>query len=161
MARATLKEKKNLICNSKSICTHFLHTRPPVPPVLDKYPNNRDCRDCFTLVEALPPLIKMWKSLLQNLYRIWVPTLSWKVTKMRPPFLIFFLIYFDFWGTSQGCIFRLTCSHPELTKDHVLTSACIKFFIIVTRNVVNKSVWRKKDCSWLPLNKHAMNWISH
>ena len=24
---------------------------------------------------------------------------------------------------SQGCIFHLTCSHPELTKDHVLTSA--------------------------------------
>ena len=23
---------------------------------------------------------------------------------------------------SQGCIFRLTCSHRELTKDHVLTS---------------------------------------
>ena len=23
----------------------------------------------------------------------------------------------------QGCIFRLTCSHPELTEDHVLTSA--------------------------------------
>ena len=22
---------------------------------------------------------------------------------------------------------------------------------------MNKSVWRKKDCSWLPLNKHAMN----
>ena len=23
----------------------------------------------------------------------------------------------------QGCIFRLTCSYPELTEDHVLTSA--------------------------------------
>ena len=23
----------------------------------------------------------------------------------------------------QGCIFRLTCSHRELTEDHVLTSA--------------------------------------
>ena len=23
----------------------------------------------------------------------------------------------------QGCIFRLTCYHPELTEDHVLTSA--------------------------------------
>ena len=57
----------------------------------------------------------------------------------------------------QGCIFRLTCSHPELTKDHVLTSAYVKFFRTVTRNAVNKSVWRKKDCSWLPLNKHAMN----
>ena len=29
------------------------------------------------------------------------------------------------------------------------------------RNVVNKSVWRKNDCSWLPLNKRAMNiWLS-
>ena len=26
----------------------------------------------------------------------------------------------------QGCIFRLTCSHPELTEDHVLTSAYVK-----------------------------------
>ena len=37
----------------------------------------------------------------------------------------------------QGCIFRLTCSHPELTEDHVLTSAYVKIF---TRNAVNKSV---------------------
>ena len=60
----------------------------------------------------------------------------------------------------QGCIFRLTCSYHELTEDHVLTSAYVKFFRTVTRNVVNsksKSVWRKKDCSWLPLNKYAMN----
>ena len=61
----------------------------------------------------------------------------------------------------QGCIFRLTCSHPELTEDHVLTSAYVKIFRTVTRNAVNKSVWRKKDCFWLPLNKHAMNiWLS-
>ena len=26
----------------------------------------------------------------------------------------------------QGCIFRLTCSHHELTKDHVLTNANVK-----------------------------------
>ena len=61
----------------------------------------------------------------------------------------------------QGCIFRLMCSHRELTKDRVLTSTYVKFFRTVTRNAVNKSVWRKKDCSWLPLNKHAMNtWLS-
>ena len=30
-------------------------------------------------------------------------------------------------ATEQGCIFRLTCSHPELTEDHVLTSAYVKF----------------------------------
>ena len=40
----------------------------------------------------------------------------------------------------QGCIFRLTCSHPELTEDHVLTSAYAKIFRTVTRNAVNKSV---------------------
>ena len=62
---------------------------------------------------------------------------------------------------TQGCIFRLTCSHPELTEEHVLTSAYVKIFRIVTRNAVNKSFWRKKDCSWPPLNKYAMNiWLS-
>ena len=40
----------------------------------------------------------------------------------------------------QGCIFRLTCSHPELTEDHVLTSSYVKIFRTVTRNAVNKSV---------------------
>ena len=61
----------------------------------------------------------------------------------------------------QGCIFCLTCSYPELTEDHVLTSAYVKIFRTITRNAVNKSVWRKKDCFWLPLNKHAMNiWLS-
>ena len=57
----------------------------------------------------------------------------------------------------QGCIFRLTCSYPELTKDHVLTSAYVNIFRTATRNALNKSVWRKKDCFWLPLNKHTMN----
>ena len=64
------------------------------------------------------------------------------------------------WSTGcpkQGCIFHLTCSHHELTKDHVLTNTYVKFFRTVMRNAVNKSVWRKKVCSWLPLNKHAMN----
>ena len=41
----------------------------------------------------------------------------------------------------QGCIFRLTCSHPELTEDQVLTSACVIYvFRTVTKNAVNKSV---------------------
>ena len=35
---------------------------------------------------------------------------------------------------SQGC------SNPELTEDHVLTSAYVKFFRTVARNAVNKSV---------------------
>ena len=41
--------------------------------------------------------------------------------------------------TGQGCIFRLTCTQSELTQNHVLTSAYVKFFRIVTRNAVNKS----------------------
>ena len=61
----------------------------------------------------------------------------------------------------QGCICCGTCSYLELTEDHVLTSAYVKIFRIVTRNAVNKSFWRKKDCSWPPLNKYAMNiWLS-
>ena len=28
----------------------------------------------------------------------------------------------------QWCIIRLTCSHPELTNDHVLTSAYVMIF---------------------------------
>ena len=61
----------------------------------------------------------------------------------------------------QGCISCGPCSCPELTEDHVLPSAYVEIFRTVTRNAVNKSVWRKKDCFWLPLNKHAMNiWLS-
>ena len=47
---------------------------------------------------------------------------------------------YDYVGGHQGCIFRLTCSHPELTEDQVLTSVYVKNFITVTRNAVNKSV---------------------
>ena len=72
-------------------------------------------------------------------------------TSFLPPFIV----------DIQGWIFHLTCSHPELTEDHVLTSAYVRIFRTVTRNAVNKSVWRKKDCSWPPLNKYAMNiWLS-
>ena len=40
----------------------------------------------------------------------------------------------------QGCISCGMCSYPELTKDHVLTSAYVYIFRTVTRNAVNKSV---------------------
>ena len=40
---------------------------------------------------------------------------------------------------SQGCISCGPCSCPELTEDHVLPSAYVKIFRIVTRNAVNKS----------------------
>ena len=42
--------------------------------------------------------------------------------------------------TGQGCISCGMCSYPELTKDHVLTSAYVRNFRTVTRNAVNKSV---------------------
>ena len=41
---------------------------------------------------------------------------------------------------TQGCIFRLTCSHRELTKDPLLTSVYVKISRTVTRNSINKSV---------------------
>ena len=41
--------------------------------------------------------------------------------------------------SNQGCISCGTCSYLELTEDHVLTSAYVKIFRIVTRNAVNKS----------------------
>ena len=34
---------------------------------------------------------------------------------------------------TQWYIFRLTCSQWELTKDHVLTSGCVKIFRTITR----------------------------
>ena len=43
----------------------------------------------------------------------------------------------------------------------MLTSVYAKIFRTVTRNAVNEGVWRKKNCSWPPLNKYAMNvWLS-
>ena len=41
---------------------------------------------------------------------------------------------------NQGCIFCLTCSYPDLTEGHVLTSAYVKIFGTATRNALNKSV---------------------
>ena len=43
-------------------------------------------------------------------------------------------------GHHQGCISCGMCSYPELTEDHVLTSAYVKFFRTVTRNAVNEGV---------------------
>ena len=52
-----------------------------------------------------------------------------------------FVLKLLIWLTGgQGCISCVTCSYPELTKDHVLTSAYVKIFRTVTRNAVNKSV---------------------
>ena len=56
----------------------------------------------------------------------------------------------DFATCKQGCISCGMCSYPELTKDHSLTSAYVNIFRTVTRNAINKSVWRKKDCFDFP-----------
>ena len=44
----------------------------------------------------------------------------------------------------QGCISCGTCSYPELTEDHVLTSAYVKIFRTGTRNAVNKGCLKEK-----------------
>ena len=106
-----------------------------------------------------------------NVERSWVvgrqvprPTLYTLQDWGRPNVMMSGFLYFERWaycirlslschvGQPQGCIYRLTCSHSELTKDHVLTSAHVKIFRTVTLNAVNKNVCKKKDCSW-----HAMN----
>ena len=73
----------------------------------------------------------------------------------RPNVMMSGFLYFERWaycirlslschvGQPQGCIFRLTCSHSELTKDHVLTSAYVKIFRTVTRNAVNMYVGKR------------------
>ena len=76
-----------------------------------------------------------------------------------PTYLFMWRILRKLWGgIDQWCINRVTCSHPELTQDHVLTSAYIRIFLTVATNGVNESVWRKQDCSWLPSTN--MQWIS-
>ena len=49
------------------------------------------------------------------------------------------VIQLELINSHQGCISCGTCSYLELTEDHVLTSAYVKIFRIVTRNAVNKS----------------------
>ena len=67
----------------------------------------------------------------------------------------------EYYCQGPGVHFRLSCSHRELTKDHVLTSTYVNIFRTVTRSTVNRGVWRKTEFSWRPLNKHAMNiWLS-
>ena len=78
---------------------------------------------------------------------------KWAGPDYKGRWALFIFMYLFIKVYIQGCTFRLTCSHPELTEDHVLTSAYVKFFRIVTRNAVNEIVWRKKDCSWLPEQK--------
>ena len=96
----------------------------------------------------------------------WIPMKNWILKSVC--FLAFFYLrtpYFaksDFYvlafSPQQGCINRGTCSHAELTLDHVLTSAYVIIFWTVARNAVNKSVWRKKTVLDFPSTN--MQWIS-
>ena len=52
--------------------------------------------------------------------------------------------FLDFTYILTGVHFRLTCSHAELTKDHVLTNEYVKIFRTVTRNAVNKCLKEKR-----------------
>ena len=75
---------------------------------------------------------------------------------MRQSLLLFIgSVHWLIFSFKQGCIFvwRAPTLSWLLTEDHVLTSAYVKTFSTITRNAVNKSVGRKKDSSWLPLNK--------
>ena len=48
---------------------------------------------------------------------------------------------------TQGNINRETCSSPEPTQDHVLTSAYVKHFCTVATNAVNIECLREKKLS--------------
>ena len=91
----------------------------------------------------------------------WLARLAFSITLAEQKLCKMFISYKKWPYAAQGCISCGPCSCPELTEDHVLPSAYVEIFRTVTRNAVNKSVWRKKDCSWPPLNKYAMNiWLS-
>ena len=60
-----------------------------------------------------------------------------KMTNKQHPLLAIFFTKVD---ENQEFIFRLMCSHRELTKDRVLKSAYVKIFRTFARNDVNKSV---------------------
>ena len=89
----------------------------------------------------IPVTFKIFRIFL--LYRLTFLCTKYPVRETRPSkqckSLIDVLILSNIWR-GQGCMFRLTCSYPELTEDHVLTSAYVKIFRTVTRNAVNKSV---------------------
>ena len=64
---------------------------------------------------------------------------------------------FVYYSERQGYINRGTCSQPELTSGHVLSSAYVIIFWAVATNAVNKSVWRKKTVLDFPSTN--MQWI--
>ena len=66
----------------------------------------------------------MGKTLILLMISAFCPTIFGRLIYIRA--LIFFSLSNP--PTVQWCIIRLTCSHPELTKDHVLTSAYVIIF---------------------------------
>ena len=105
-----------------SFCVHSSnHVLPPIPS-LDMAHQRGICARVITCREILYNLI-IATSFSESSF-------DFSLTQISK----FFAQY------THWCIFRFTCSQPELTEDHVLTSAYVKSFRTVTRNAVNKSV---------------------
>ena len=73
---------------------------------------------------------------------------------------IFFFFYF--YTRSRTGLHKLWYVLISWADQGSRAHKCVCYiFRTVTRNAVIKSVWRKKNCSWPPLNKYAMNiWLS-
>ena len=92
----------------------------------------------MTNLQILFPFTLIGTKDKRNTFFLWVPRFG----EERSLFCFSWPSYFcdSLQCNTQGCIFRLTCSYPKLTEDHVLTSAYVKIFRTVTRNAVNKTV---------------------
>ena len=132
---------------------------------------------CTTVVAQVPSMNGQWpavflqlQELLLNLAifstcesqilgALWHKKFAWKEPPARaPPSHLY-------WGQTispcRGAFFAWRA--PIVSWPRIMCSQVRRliFFRTVTRNAVNRGVWRKADCSWLPLNKHAMNiWLS-
>ena len=107
-----------------SFCVHSSNHVPPPIPSLDMAHQRGICARVITCRTILYNLI-IATSFSESSF-------DFNMTQISAKY--FFAQY------TQGCFFRLTCSHPELTEDHVLTSAYVKIFRTVARNAGNKSV---------------------
>ena len=132
---------------------------------------------CTTVVAQVPSMNGQWpavflqlQELLLNLAifstcesqilgALWHKKFAWKEPPARAPPSHFY------WGQTispcRGAFFAWRA--PIVSWPRIMCSQVrrLKICGTVTRNAVNKSDWRKKDCSRLPLNKHAMNiWLS-
>ena len=98
-----------------------------------------------------------------NIYEYYISTVSTFTSDCHCCIHHLVSIGFVLWvfGSNPGVHFSFDVL-PSWADHGSCAHKCVCYnFRTVTRNAVNKSVWRKKDCSWLPLNKHAMNiWLS-